>query len=72
MWKWKYFSSQRSKSSQLESEKLDTFSSKTQSSTEFILNTSEDSEAEILWTLKPIIAGYSNNSCSSNAGHFQQ
>ena len=72
MWKWKHFSSQRSKSSQLESEKLDTFSSKTQSSTELILNTSEHSKAEILWTLKPVSADYSNNSCSSNAGHFQQ
>ena len=61
-----------SKSSQLESEKPGTFSSKTQSSTELVLNTSKHSKAEILRTLKSISAGYSNNSCSNNAGLFQQ
>ena len=60
------------KSIQLESEKPGTFSSKTQSSTELVLNTSKHSKAEILRTLKSISAGYSNNSCSNNAGLFQQ
>ena len=61
-----------SKSSQLESEKPGTCSSKIQSSIELVINTSEHSKAEILWTLKSISAGYSNNSCSDNAGLFQQ
>ena len=60
------------KSIQLESEKPGTFSSKTQSSTELVFNTSKHSKAEILPTLKSICAGYSNNSCSNNAGLFQQ
>ena len=60
------------KSIQLESEKPGTLSSKTQSSTELVLNTSKHSKAEILPTLKSISAGYSNNSCSNNAGLFQQ
>ena len=59
------------KSSQLESEKPRTCSSKTQSSIELVINTSEHSKEEILWTLKSISAGYSNNSCSDNAGLFQ-
>ena len=60
-----------SKSSQLESEKPGTCSSKTNSSIELVINTSKYSKAEILWTLKSISAGYSNNSCSNNAGPFQ-
>ena len=75
--KWKHFFSQKSKqrdsskSSQLESEKPGTRSSKTQSSIELVINTSEHSKEEILWTLKSISAGYCNNSCSDNAGLFQ-
>ena len=59
------------KSSQLESKKPGTCSSKTQSFIELLINTSEHSKAEILWTPKSISAGYSNNSCSDNAGLFQ-
>ena len=61
-----------SKTSQLESEKPSAFSSKTQSSTELVLNTSKHSKADILRTLKSISAGYSNNICSNNAGLSQQ
>ena len=60
-----------SKSSQLESEKPGTCSSKTQSSIKLVINTSEHSKAEILWTLEFISAVYSNNSCSDNADLFQ-
>ena len=59
------------KSSQLESEKPRACSSKTQSSIELVINTSEHSKAEILWKLQSISAGCSNNSCSDNAGLFQ-
>ena len=59
------------KSSQLESKKPGTCSSETQSFIELLINTSEHSKAEILWTPKSISAGYSNNSCSDNAGLFQ-
>ena len=59
-----------SKSSQLESEKPGTCSSKTQSSIKLVINTSEHSKEEILWALR-FISGGSNDSCSNNAGVFQ-
>ena len=60
-----------SKSGELGSKRPGTCSSKTQSSIELVINALEHSKAEILWTLKSLSAGYSNNSCSDNAGLFQ-
>ena len=45
--------------------------SKTQSSIELFIHTSEHSKAKIWWALKSLSAGYSNNSCSDNSGLFQ-
>ena len=60
-----------SKSSELGSKRPGTCSSKTQSSIKLVINVLEHSKAEILWILKSLSAGYSNNSRSDNAGLFQ-
>ena len=46
--------------------------SKAQASIELVIRNHEKFNAEILWTLKSLIAGHSNNSCSNVGSVFQQ